>query len=513
MRKLLLGLMVSGIGLAQTDSPLRLGPFHNLQKQGSIQALVELPINAGVQAKEFQLLEDGRRTSRASSLVPFLNSGWKTALVLALDISRSIKPSELDQVKEACTQLVTNLKVPIALITFADAADTSASFGTPHERLIATIGQLRPTGRNTRLYDALDKALGLLEDRATPERQRIIVVSDGEEDSKAGADSLDGVLERAEKRRIPIDTIWVPTAAAGARNTLLRASERTNGFHADAKQSTEILEALDQVLDRIDQAVVVSFDRKLDSSGQTTKEVGISVDHAGISPASIPLQIPASAPDRSWPDWFHSLVSFLTDLKTLLSLLGGAAGTYGAYTAYFLLVKKYYGEPAANKLPFDPIRFRLTVHEVAVTPTPTPVTPDLDKPEAKRPRVTVVEHASEPARGRGLVLQAVKGPLEGQRISVDKGRFRIGADPDNDLSIATDDFVSGRHAVIQDANGEWLLIDRGSRNGTYLDGHSVQGGPGEVLHRSQSIQIGRSEFQVILEDDVKVVHASSMPMR
>jgi hypothetical protein len=511
--KLLLGLLACGIGVAQTDPPLRLGPFHNLQKQGSIQALVELPITSAVQANEFQLLEDGRRTSRASSLVAFAASGWKTALVLALDISHSIKPAELDQAKQACVQLVANIKVPVALITFADTADTAAGFDASHDQLTAAISKLKPVGQNTRLYDALDKALGLLEDRARPERQRIIVISDGDEDSQAGADSLDGVLSRAEKRLVPIDTIWVPTAAEGARNTLVRASERTEGFYADAKQSPEILAALNQILDRIDKSIVLTFDRKLDSSGQMTKEVGIAADHAGISSASIPLVIAASAPKGSWLDWFGSLVTFLTNVKALLSLFGGLAGTYGAYTAYFLLVKKYY--PAVvPKLPFNPIHFRpTTVQNSDVTPPPTEPQPaNGGSPEVKKRRVTVVEHGGEPARGRGLVLHAVKGPLAGQRISIERAHFKIGADPDNDLAIASDDFVSGRHAIIQAANGEWLLVDQGSRNGTFLDGRRVERGPGQILRRGQSIQLGSSEFRVILED-AKVVHASSMPVR
>jgi hypothetical protein len=509
-RKLLLGIIVAGLGLAQTDPALRLGPFHSVEKQGSIQALVEVPGSVAVQANEFHLLEDGRRTSRATSVVPFPNSGWKTALVLALDISRSIKPPELDQVKQACIHLVTNLSAPIALITFADTADTSASFQTPRDQLTATIAQLRPIGRNTRLYDALDKALGLLAGRTVPERQRIIVISDGDEDSQGGVDALDAVLSKADSRRVPIDTIWVPTAAAGARNTLVRASERTAGFHADAKQSAEIVAALNQILERIDKAVVISFDRKLDTSGQTTREVGIALDRAGISSASIPMKIAASAKPRTWSDWFASVVDFVKNVKTLLSLLGGLVGTYSAYTAYFLLLKKRYGDHSVEKLP-NPAPWLIHVVQ-EVTPTPPPST-DVPPAEAKKARMTKVERAFEPSPFGGLALQAVKGPLGGQRISVESQRFRIGADPDNELSIATDEFVSGHHATIQSADGEWRLIDQGSKNGTYIDGHRLERGTGEILRRGQSIQVGNSEFQVILEDDHRMARASSAQIR
>jgi pSer/pThr/pTyr-binding forkhead associated (FHA) protein len=97
------------------------------------------------------------------------------------------------------------------------------------------------------------------------------------------------------------------------------------------------------------------------------------------------------------------------------------------------------------------------------------------------------------------VLQAVKGPLEGQRISIEKDYFRIGADPDNDLPIASDIYLSGQHAAIQAAGGKWVLLDRGSRNGTFVDGRKLASGPGQNLHAGQSIQIGTSEFRVIIE--------------
>ena len=97
------------------------------------------------------------------------------------------------------------------------------------------------------------------------------------------------------------------------------------------------------------------------------------------------------------------------------------------------------------------------------------------------------------------MLQAVKGPLEGQRISIEKDYFRIGADPDNDLTITSDIYLSGQHAAIQAAGGKWILVDRGSRNGTFVDGRKVASGPGQHLHAGQSIQVGTSEFRVIIE--------------
>ena len=511
--KLLLGILAAGICLAQSDPALRLGPFHSLPKPGAIEALVELPDGVSAQAPEFQLLEDGRRTSHATSLMPFRNSPWKVALILALDVSRSLKMQELDEVKSATIGFVTQLKDPVLLIAFADSADTLTTFETPRQGLIDAISQLQPTGRRTRLYDALDKALGQLENRPAPERQRIIVISDGSEDSQAGADSIDGVLLRAEKRRVTIDTIWMPTAAAGARNTLVRVSERTEGLHADAKQSPEILAALRRVLDRIDKAVVVSFERKIDDSGPMTKEVGISINRQGISSASMPLQVAASAQERSWYEMFQSLMGFLSNIQTLLSLFGGALAIFGLYTASYLVVKKYYGSHI-NLFPVNPIFF---IRTPTVAPPVAPNGGNIVKSSSakKGGRHTMVEQGPDVAPAGGLVLQAVKGPLEGQRIPIESEHFQIGADPDSDLALTSDDFVSGRHAVIRGSEGRWILIDQGSRNGTFVEGQKVERGATQVLLHGQLIQIGTSEFRVMLGEDPRAKQAatSSEPVR
>jgi pSer/pThr/pTyr-binding forkhead associated (FHA) protein len=108
------------------------------------------------------------------------------------------------------------------------------------------------------------------------------------------------------------------------------------------------------------------------------------------------------------------------------------------------------------------------------------------------------------------VLQAVKGPLEGQRIPVEKDFFRIGADPDNDLPITSDIYLSGQHAAIQASGGRWILVDRGSRNGTFVDGRKVTSGPGQHLAPGQSIQVGTSEFRVIIESHV-LTHDTQPP--
>ena len=64
----------------------------------------------------------------------------------------------------------------------------------------------------------------------------------------------------------------------------------------------------------------------------------------------------------------------------------------------------------------------------------------------------------------------------------------IGRAPDNDLQL-TPKSVSRRHARLTRRQGRWYLEDRGSRNGTYLNGVRLQPGALQPLRHGDTIAI------------------------
>jgi hypothetical protein len=381
--------------------------------------------------------------------------------------------------------------------------------------MIANLSTLRLGGKQTRLYGAVDKGLELFQTRPEPERRRIIVLSDGAEASPERPEYIDQVIAKAEQRRVAIDTIWIGRGPAWTRNTLVRMAERTDGLHNDAKYAGEIEAALGKVMEQINGAFVASFDRRLET-GLTTQRLGATVNQPGIAPASIALStpIPRSSTRPPEPEGKPAggILTFLwgliSDLHSWLAAVLAALTLYILYLVIYLIVRKYFPERLVL-FPFCP--FPLRKVKEPPPPPPRPVSPL--KPQAKSRRRTIVEHTAGvvgTADSGSLVLQAVKGPLEGERIPVEKDYFRIGADPDNDLPITSDIYLSGQHAAIQAAGGKWILVDRGSRNGTFVDGRKVTSGPGQHLHPGQSIQVGTSEFRVIIEGHV-VTHDSQAP--
>ncbi|MDQ6874193.1 MAG: FHA domain-containing protein [Actinomycetota bacterium] len=78
-------------------------------------------------------------------------------------------------------------------------------------------------------------------------------------------------------------------------------------------------------------------------------------------------------------------------------------------------------------------------------------------------------------RGRSAkTLVVTQGNLAGTKISLGTAPITIGRANDSTLVI-TDDYASSKHARLSPRDGQWLVEDMGSTNGTYLDRAKVSG--------------------------------------
>jgi pSer/pThr/pTyr-binding forkhead associated (FHA) protein len=67
--------------------------------------------------------------------------------------------------------------------------------------------------------------------------------------------------------------------------------------------------------------------------------------------------------------------------------------------------------------------------------------------------------------------------------------LRVGRDPSNELVLATKS-VSREHALIMSVNGRWFVEDRGSYNGTHVNGERIRPGAPLRLRDSDRVTIG-----------------------
>ncbi|MEV5413549.1 FHA domain-containing protein [Thermopolyspora sp. NPDC052614] len=91
------------------------------------------------------------------------------------------------------------------------------------------------------------------------------------------------------------------------------------------------------------------------------------------------------------------------------------------------------------------------------------------------------KQASKPKRGEPRQMIVTGGPLQGTVINLTEQPITIGRANDSTL-VLSDDYASSRHARIFPQNGQWIVEDLGSTNGTYLDRNKV--------HRPTPVPLG-----------------------
>ncbi len=97
-------------------------------------------------------------------------------------------------------------------------------------------------------------------------------------------------------------------------------------------------------------------------------------------------------------------------------------------------------------------------------------------------------------RGTPTRLVVTAGALSGTAVSLADGiPVTLGRDPGSTL-VLDDDYASNKHARIFPSDGQWLVEDLGSTNGTYLDRDKVQGPTPVPL--GVPIRIGKTAFEL-----------------
>jgi len=112
-------------------------------------------------------------------------------------------------------------------------------------------------------------------------------------------------------------------------------------------------------------------------------------------------------------------------------------------------------------------------------PVPVPVPAAAAASNSRRRKVT-------PGRAERLVALEPKA-RRGQAWPL-TGEITIGRDPKCTISITDDTFVSGLHARVFDHDGQPMVEDLGSTNGSFHNGAKLDGM--KLLHPGDRIQIG-----------------------
>ncbi|GAA3079219.1 FHA domain-containing protein FhaB/FipA [Streptosporangium carneum] len=91
-------------------------------------------------------------------------------------------------------------------------------------------------------------------------------------------------------------------------------------------------------------------------------------------------------------------------------------------------------------------------------------------PARKAPKAVKPPAKSKKGEPRQMVVTG--GPLQGTTITLSETPITIGRANDATL-VVSDDYASSRHARLFPQDGQWIVEDLGSTNGTYLDRSKV----------------------------------------
>ena len=95
-----------------------------------------------------------------------------------------------------------------------------------------------------------------------------------------------------------------------------------------------------------------------------------------------------------------------------------------------------------------------------------------------RERPTVLMSDLAAAADGAVTLEVRDGPMDGQSLTGQFERIKIGRNPGNDLELHSDRSVSSDHAVLRqdEESGGWVVEDLRSTNGTWIDGRRLNAG-------------------------------------
>jgi len=465
----------------------------------------------------------GGHPATVSSLTPFAAAPTGVLYLFLVDRSRSLSAPRFARIRQALTDWVGALGAGdrAALIGFGDRVQVLVAPTADTAVLLAAVADLAPTDGHTALHQALARAIDLGRRRAAdlPERRVIVTLTDGVDDAPGGI-SAEEVYAMLAEGPVPIYAVGFSSLRDRARreaglDALGRFARRSGGVFVDggrddpsaafAAMRTRIAEVYRvQVqcadcpldgnryrlqIDLHDAGVTLTAGTDLrlmpeaPAAAPPPGEPGTAVPDpsgsaapaadAGPSPeAAPPVPIPAEAVPaaRAAAPW---------------AWLAGGTGLIGALMMVFLFRRRR--DPAVSgALREDPAPEFLALEDPAPVPTVPVITAAGSggaAPSVSRATVTATFMTGR-RRGQQVVLTAAPSALFGRA-------------PGCDLILADEAEVSAQHAEIEALdNGCLVLRDRGSTNGTRLNGIAIQ--TTHPLRDGDVIGIGRTELRIAL---------------
>lgn len=405
----------------------------------------------------------GDSALQVKSLQPW-NAADGVALVVALDVSASLRQTDFRRIKQVLLQALEQLppRSQVALMAVGLQPRVLQPFRPVPALDAGALESLAPDDAQTALYEALLMAQDMAARGGAelPLRRAVLVLTDALDDSRKGI-GREEVLDKIGRGDAPVYALGlvlgqgrVPPAQKEALQSLARIARASGGafVQAGTDDSASGLRSLLQQSLRV-QLLLAECGRCLRDGGYHPLQV--SVQRGGppaIEVREVALRVeplPPPPPPRPW-------------LKIVLVLSVAGAATGGTVVVVLKRRRK---------------------------PVPPPL--DIDS------RTTTTIAASKPVPAAGLAVTLDVAGQGRQRLNV-QGEVVLGRATSADVAVPDDAEASSRHAGLYLDKGRLMLRDLGSTNGTCLNGTPIV--RAEPVNDRDLITVGRTEVRVYLEE-------------
>lgn len=365
------------------------------------------------------------------------------------------------------------------------------------------------------MLDTLDRALILLKRaKATPEtrpvRKLVVVIGDGR-DLAADRERVTRTAQRAAKEGVRVHTIAF--SASDVRKPMLALGELSKQslgtFRWVRKGAPDSWKnAIEQLRDEIQKQYVLTYfvGPDNDVAGKKLKIVTVGRTEATSNELKVPDPMCGGAACTTGHCANDTCLQYREEggrgvlgwLLLVGGILVGAVVVLGV-VGFFITKAQHkqqhhpsmYPGHMPGQMPPGMVPGQMTPPGIAVPPSQPPQ-PKKQKKQKGQPAVA----PGLLPNGRPIpALLVMSGPLAGQRFMLHNG-FLIGKQPGCNL-VLPDGATSSQHAQIgMDPLGACKLYDRGSTNGTYINGARITEMP---LQHGASIKIGSTEIRFLAE--------------
>lgn len=500
-----------------TLEPSRLSGFLRLRAYVSAMNLQgeSLPVPPG----NMRLMIGGSQLRAPYGIGQFAQSDADLSVVIVIETSveyTEVLPVIQEVVAE---ELLAKLpdRAKVAIVGYGESVQGGrlAPLKTARAKLAGLSSDVSPA--DPALVESVESGLALFRRLKTsppgrPMRKVLVLISDGR-DRLGDRDRVTGAGQRANREGVRI--LSLAYSATNSRRPLLNLGElsrQSRGtfrwLRTGEKQSWQA--QLQRVREQIDEQVVLTYFVENDEETSLTgKRVTASVLTNAGELVSNELKMPAPGcaketcgvgqwclagacvqerqeSGRGVLGWIGLLVGLAAAALVVLGLIGYVVSKRQAKGPPMPGVPGVPGQPGSvppGAMPGMPV------------PVPGFVPGMPGAPGSQPPQPPQPSSVPPPGAVRGPQLYIASGPRTGQRVPLFHG-FSIGKAPGSSLVI-DDGFASTNHAQIgMDARGFCTIYDRGSTNGTFVNGVRVTEMP---LEHGAALRIGGTELRFLAE--------------